>query len=88
MSVRTYVDGEVERWRAMVRRHVLSVDERLAFLGESASLVDFAVNNTNRPILTSTIKIRQAGFADCMDSADSVVRWLRRWRAERLLPPQ
>lgn len=87
MSVRAYVDGEVERWAALVRRHRLSVDDRFAFLGESASLVDFAVNNTNRPILTSTIKIRQAGFAHCMDSADSVVRWLRRWRAERMLPP-
>jgi nucleoside-diphosphate-sugar epimerase len=88
MSVRAYVDGEVERWAAMVRRHGLSVDEGLAFLGESASLVDFAVNNTNRPILTSTIKIRQAGFHDCVDTADSVVGWLRRWRAERLIPPR
>jgi nucleoside-diphosphate-sugar epimerase len=88
MSVRAYVDGEVERWAAMVRRHGLSVDERLAFLGESASLVDFAVNNTNRPILTSTIKIRQAGFHDCRDTAESVVEWLRRWRTERLIPPR
>lgn len=88
MSVRAYVDGEVERWAGMVRRHGLSVDERLAFLGESASLVDFAVNATDRPILTSTIKIRQAGFHDCMDSAESVVGSLRRWRAERMIPPR
>lgn len=88
LSVRAYVDGEVERWTEMVRRHGLSVDGRLAFLGESASLVDFAVNNTSRPILTSTIRIRQAGFHDCVDTAESVIGWLRRWRAERLIPPR
>jgi len=88
MSVRAYVDAEVERWAALVRRHGLSVDERLEFLGESASLLDFAVNATDRPILTSTIKIRQAGFHDCVDTGDSIVSWLRRWRAERLIPPR
>lgn len=88
MSVRAYVDGEVERWRALVRRHRLTVDDRLAFLGESASLLDFAVNNTDRPIVTSTIRIRQAGFAECIDTADSVVGWIRRWREERLIPPR
>jgi nucleoside-diphosphate-sugar epimerase len=87
MSVRAYVDGEVERWATLVRRHRLSVDERLEFLGESASLLDFAVNNTDRPILTSTIKIRRAGFAECIDTSESIIGWLRRWREERLIPP-
>lgn len=87
MSVRAYVDGEVARWGELVRRHGLTVDDRLEFLGESASLLDFAVNNTNRPILTSTIKIRQAGFGDCIDTTESIIGWLRRWRAERLIPP-
>lgn len=86
MSVRAYVDGEVGRWAALVRQHRLSVDERLEFLGESASLLDFAVNNTNRPVLTSTIKIRQAGFSDCIDTTQSIITWLRRWRHERLIP--
>lgn len=87
MSVRAYVDGAVDRWAALVRRYGLAADERLDFLGESASLLDFAVNNTNRPILMSTIRIRQAGFQDCVDTAASVAAWLRCWRAERLIPP-
>ena len=32
MSVRAYVDGEVDRWAALVRRYGLTVDDRLAFL--------------------------------------------------------
>lgn len=34
----------------------------------------------------STIKIRQAGFHDCIDSHVSILDWLERMRRERLLP--
>lgn len=34
----------------------------------------------------STIKIRQAGFQDCIDSHVSVLDWLERMRRDRLLP--
>lgn len=87
-SVRAYIDGERSRWAAMVEKHGLSVDPDLAFLGESASLLDFAVNTMERSVLTSTIKIRKAGFADCIDTAESVVKWLRQWREEGLIPPR
>jgi hypothetical protein len=38
--------------------------------------------------LTSTIKIRQAGFHDCIDTARSVVKWIGRWREAGMLPPR
>jgi nucleoside-diphosphate-sugar epimerase len=88
-SVRAYIDSEAPRWTAIVRRHGLSAPEDVAaLLGESGSLADFALGNCGRSILTSTIKLRQAGFADCVDTSESVVRWIRRWRAEGLIPPQ
>jgi len=39
------------------------------------------------PVLLSTIKIRQAGFTPCRDSFLSLVHWLDRLVALRILPP-
>jgi hypothetical protein len=35
----------------------------------------------------STIKIRRAGFADCIDTFDSLTYWLGRLIDRRVLPP-
>jgi hypothetical protein len=37
--------------------------------------------------MLSTVKIRQAGFADCVDSEDMFVEWFRQFQDRRLLPP-
>ena len=34
----------------------------------------------------SPIKIRQAGFASCVDTEDSIIYWLTRMQDARLLP--
>jgi nucleoside-diphosphate-sugar epimerase len=87
MSVRDAVFGRAQTWRELVRRNgLIAPEDPRVFLGESCALADFALGNCGRTVLTSTIKIRRAGFHDCMDTADSVVKYLRRWRAERLLP--
>jgi nucleoside-diphosphate-sugar epimerase len=88
-SVRDAVFGRTDLWRELVRRHGLAAPEDpRVFLGESCALADFALGNCRHAVLTSTIKLRQAGFHDCVDTADSVVKWLRRWRDDRLLPPR
>jgi hypothetical protein len=38
-------------------------------------------------MIVSTIKARQAGFHDCMDTEDMFQKWLRRFQELRLLPP-
>ena len=89
MSLRDSINEQSERWASLVRRHGLAVDENpAAFLGESSALADFAFENCARSLLTSTIRLRQAGFHDCIDTAESVVKWIRRWRSEGLLPPR
>jgi hypothetical protein len=39
------------------------------------------------PVLLSTIKIRQAGFAGCRDSRTGLIHWLYRMSELKLLPP-
>jgi hypothetical protein len=38
------------------------------------------------PILNSTIKIRRAGFAECIDTEDMFVEWFTRLQGSGVLP--
>ncbi|NOT56148.1 MAG: NAD-dependent epimerase, partial [Deltaproteobacteria bacterium] len=38
-------------------------------------------------MLVSTIKARQAGFHECMDTEDMFRKWFKRFQELRLLPP-
>jgi nucleoside-diphosphate-sugar epimerase len=89
MSLVAAIAAQANEWAQLVKKHhlVAPADWR-EFLGESAALADFQLNNCARTVLTSTIKIRQAGFHDCVDSATSVAGWIRRWRDEKLIPPR
>ena len=40
------------------------------------------------PVLVSTIKLRQAGFHECVDTEDMFRRLFARMQARRLLPPR
>ncbi len=85
-SARREIDANAEAWGSLVRQQGLDVPEDpVAYLGESASLADFALA-ADRRVVTSTIQLRQAGFAECIDTATSVAYWIRRWRDEGLLP--
>lgn len=85
-SVRSEIDRNKQVWAELVRsRHLDLPDDPLAYLGESAALADFATH-PDRNVVTSSVKIRQAGFHEFIDTADSVARWIRRWRSEGLLP--
>ena len=79
-------------WRAIVGKHTLSSPERLAdFVGQGFIYADgqFAYGATQAPptTLVSTIKARQAGFHDCMDTEDMFRKWFRAFQARGWLPP-
>jgi nucleoside-diphosphate-sugar epimerase len=77
-------------WAAIVRKYDLRAPADMhQFVGESFGLTDFAfaygAKEVN-PILVSTIKARQAGFHDCIDSEDLLKKCFRRFQELRLLP--
>ena len=77
-------------WTAIVRKYRLAAPADMhQFVGESFALADFAfaygAKEVN-PILVSTIKARQAGFHDCMDSEDLLRKCFRRFQELKLLP--
>ncbi|MDO8431161.1 MAG: SDR family oxidoreductase [Candidatus Binatus sp.] len=85
-----------DEWAAIVKKYNLDAPADLhAYVGESFYFADayFAYGTkvgsglVSRPMLVSTIKARQAGFHDCMDSKDMMYKWFRRFQELRLLPP-
>ncbi len=79
-------------WAAVVQKYKLRAPTSLqAFVGESFSLTDFCfacgADHPPPPMIVSTIKLRQAGFHECMDTEDMFRKWFRRFQDLRLLPP-
>ena len=56
-------------------------DDAFAYTPDGSSLA-----SRSSPVLLSTIRLRQAGFGDCIDTEDMFAYWFERLRAERVLP--
>jgi nucleoside-diphosphate-sugar epimerase len=90
-----WLPARAARWADLVRRHALAAPADLdAFVGQSPIYADILFGAGSDPsapppppALVSTIKLRQAGFGDCVDTADMFGRLVRRLRQRRLLPP-
>jgi nucleoside-diphosphate-sugar epimerase len=91
MSLATEMPKRAAEWEAIVRKYNLRAPADLhAFVGESFHLADFVFNSGGKHpgvTLVSTIKARQAGFHDCIDTEDMLRKWFRRFQELRLLPP-
>jgi hypothetical protein len=77
-------------WSGLAHRHDLRIDTLDALLGQSHHYLDLLLSPRLAarpvPLLVSTIKIRQAGFAACRDSIECLLHWLGRMAELRLLP--
>jgi len=78
-------------WDAVRERYGLEAGALDAFIGKSFQFADFCLTLGGEvpgpPAMMSPIRIRQAGFAEFLDSEAMVVKWFRRYMADGLLPP-
>ncbi|WP_119422679.1 SDR family oxidoreductase [Desertibaculum subflavum] len=83
--------GKAAVWDRIVAKHGLRPTRLADLLGESHHYLDyiFAWNAKAPPApkLVSTIKLRQAGFADCIDTEDMFRAGFRRLVERGILPP-
>ncbi len=91
--LREAMPKKAAEWKAIVRKYGLRAPEdMLKFVGESFEFTDFCfgveAQGPISPLIVSTIKARQAGFHDCMDTEDMLRKWFRRFQDQRLLPPR
>ena len=91
ISFAEWMPRQAPAWERLVARHSLyGPTDIMAFVGTNSLVyADMLVREPSAPrtpILNSTIKIRQAGFAECMDTEDMLVRWCIRLQESGLLP--
>ena len=75
--------AHADAWQRLVVRHGLrptGIEDMTNWGWADATL------GIEHDILSSTVKLRRAGFADCIDSEESVLQLLADMRAEGLLP--
>ncbi len=86
-----FAEPEVQdAWTGLAKRHGLRLHALADLLGESHHYADLLLSARLAakpvPVLLSTIKLRQAGFAGCRDSLEALLGWLDRMVELRLLP--
>lgn len=86
----TFLPEAADEWRALAERHGLREPDVGKVLGESHHLADlvFAHGMSAMPpaAFESTVKVRRAGFADCMDTEEMWSYWLGRLIEARVIP--
>ena len=81
----------IAAWSAIASRHGLREPLLERLLGQSHHYIDLLggerIAGKAQPVLLSTIKLRQAGFAGCRDSLSSLLAQLAAMTDLHLLPP-
>ena len=79
-----------KQWASLAKKHDLAEASLVRLLGDSAIYADMLLGYGNdRPIppsLLSDVKIRQAGFAECLDTEKMLIDWIQELRRMRVLP--
>jgi nucleoside-diphosphate-sugar epimerase len=93
MSLASEMPGRQAAWAEVVERFGLRAPVELdAFVGQSFIYADlilgYGAAQPHPPALLSTIKARQAGFTDCMDTEDMFRKWIGHFQAAGLFPPR
>ncbi|MGC8525444.1 MAG: SDR family oxidoreductase [Acidibrevibacterium sp.] len=87
MPLAHVMPGHGETWRALAARHRLEPVTLEQLIRGSWQFADFAFSRPHSTAsLLSTIKLRQAGFGDCIDTEASLTHWLGEMQRRNVLP--
>ena len=90
MSLAGYFSTRAGLWDEIVRKYELQPIALDALLGESHYYADlcfaYGAAQSPAPTFVSTVKIKQAGFAETYNSEDSFCHWLRDLQRRRVIP--
>lgn len=87
-------DSKAAWEKAAARDGLVVGGDIVKWLGNSPQLVDrhreaqpMAKNTLGGSHLSSDVKLRMAGFADCIDTEDMFVEWIEEMQRTKVLPP-
>jgi nucleoside-diphosphate-sugar epimerase len=91
LSMATYLPSQGEAWERVTRRYGLRPLTIEQIIGKSHMYADytfgFGLPGIPPPALVSTVKIKQAGFTDTMDTEETFRQAFATLRDRRVLPP-
>lgn len=89
-SMGSEMPGRGAEWDAVRARHKLVAPPLMEFVGASFQYADFTMaygfEGTLPPALVSTVRLRQAGFHEVMDTEAMFAKWFGLFQAKGLLP--
>lgn len=89
-SIATLLPEQAAVWDDIRHREALRAPDLAGFVGESHHYMDFTfapgLPESTAAALVSTIRLRQAGFGECMDTEAMFRKWIRQYQQECLLP--
>jgi nucleoside-diphosphate-sugar epimerase len=90
LQLARYLPEHASVWDQIVAEHRLDAPALSQMLGESHHYADFCFGTHARqappPVIVSTVKLRQAGFADCIDTERMFRDWIAILQNQRILP--
>jgi nucleoside-diphosphate-sugar epimerase len=90
LSLARFLPAHADVWDRIVARHALRPIPMAALLGESHHYADllfsWGARTPPASTLVSTIKLRQAGFGDCVDTEVMFERWLHTLADRGVIP--
>jgi nucleoside-diphosphate-sugar epimerase len=95
LSMADWLPEQEAIWQRIVQRRGLRALSLREILGLSHQYADDAfaytrdgspLKSRSDPVFLSTVKLRQAGFGNCIDTEQMFSYWFARLRAERILP--
>ena len=88
MPLALIMPGHAATWQKIVERYNLPPMSLERLIGGSWQFADFAFSRTHSTSsLLSTIKIREAGFGDCIGTEVSLAWWIGQMQERKILPP-
>ena len=87
-----FLPAKADVWDTIVRHARAAARSRMAdLLGESHHYADFCfaygATEPPPPAFVSTVKIKQAGFTEVMDTEETFLHWIKVLQERRVLPP-
>ncbi len=90
LDIAQYLQAHRDTWAEIVQQHDLRPLSLTDVLGESHHYANLCLNcgnpNTPAPTFVSTIKIKQDGFTETMNSEESFCHWLVELQQNKILP--
>jgi nucleoside-diphosphate-sugar epimerase len=86
------IEPQEEAWSRIRSKYGLAAGDLKSLVGLSFQYADYQMGfgrtTAPPPTYSSTIKLRQAGFHEVMDTEAMFVKWLRIYQERKLLPPR